>query len=215
MDKNLINTLKLLDDKLRCDPPTSVTNAKSTWIPIAQELSSLVLKQISTSKLENDWNSITKRFSHIVIASEKIIPLDLVPCCETLLGTKCVIAHSVASNASEIQNILSKSLDAEKIPLRRVAHVSTYYPGETPLYEVDVIAATLKIDNRFAIERYIYPTSETVKKLFGRTDIDILHIESHGADTALQLNNPYGETQDVRNFFTPEGPCTYFFWDVK
>jgi hypothetical protein len=169
------------------------------------------LKQIPTAELTNDWNSITEQFSQIFIASEKIIPLDLIPCCGTLLGTKCVIAQSVASNPSEIQAILLKSLKDEKIPLRRVAHVSTYYPGETPLYDVDVIAATLKIDNRFAVEHYIYPTSETAKNLFGRTDIDILHIESHGMDTSLQIDNPYGEIQDVRKFSTPDGPCTYFF----
>jgi len=76
---------------------------------------------------------------------------------------------------------------------------------------MDVISATLSLDNKMAIEHYFYPTKEVAAGLFQRGDIDILHFECHGTVDSLQVDNPYGAPIDVRDLHSSSGPSVYFF----
>ncbi len=156
LDPSLHRALDALDIALDRCPPTSLAKAKATWLPMAREFGYLLSRQVARAGVLAQWDRLPEQFSHIVLAAERIIPVDLIPCRDMLLGTECVVSHSVAVETQELSAVLLRSLKSERIPLRRIAHVCTYSPGETTLYDMDVVAATLKINNWLAIERYFY-----------------------------------------------------------
>jgi hypothetical protein len=211
LDTPLHSALDALDVALDRRPPTSLAKAKATWLPLARDLGDLLSQQIARAGAPAQWDRLPEQFSHIVLAAERVIPVDLIPCRDVLLGTECVISHSVAVEAQELSVVLLRSLESKRIPLRRIAHVCTYDAGETSLHDMDVVAATLKINNRLAIEHYFYPPQEVAAGLFNRSDLDLLHFECHGTPTSLQIDNPFGEPCDVRTLQTADGPRAYFF----
>lgn len=208
MGEALQNSLDALDVKLRSYPPTSFDEAKDTWLPEAAEFAGQLVVQAGRAGEKLDWDEVPERFSHVLTVSERVLPVDLIPCCGSVLGTECVIAH----RPPEGETLHPASvLQSEELPLRRIAHVSSYYPGSTSLYELDVVSATLGITNNLAIEHYFYPTKETATGLFRRNDLDILHFECHGTGMSLQIDNPYGDPVDVRELWVSDGPSVYFF----
>jgi hypothetical protein len=210
LDADLHSTLNDLDARLDRYPPTSLARARTTWLPLARELGCLLSRQMAQAGVLAELDELPEQFSHVVLACERVIPADLIPCRDTLLGTQCVVSHVVAE-ARELSALLIRSLARECVPLRRVAHVCTYDPGVTSLHEMDVVAATLRIDNKLAIEHYFYPPREIAAGLFGRADLDLLHFECHGTPTGLQIDHPSGELCDVRALRRAGGPCAYFF----
>jgi hypothetical protein len=145
----------------------------------------------------------------VLVVSDRVLPLDLLPCRGSLLGTECVIGHYETGNEPRLE--FSRFLEGEVLPLRRIAHASTYYPGATSLGDLDVVAASLAIDNRLAIEHYFYPSEEVARGLFTRKDLDVLHFECHGTGKSLQIDNPDGIPIDIRQLYSSDGPCVYFF----
>lgn len=211
VDQPLHATLDALDAALNQYPPTSLAKANHAWLSTARELGRLLSLQAARAGIQVEWDRLPERFSHVVVAAERVIPVDMIPCRDSLLGTECVISHSVGADAPEVLVVLLRSLDPQHIALRRIAHVCTYDPGVTSLYEMDVVAATLRINNKLAIEHHFYPSAEFAKGMFKRPDLDVLHFECHGTVTSLQIDNPFGEPCDVRGLQTPDGPHVYFF----
>lgn len=209
LDEPIQASLDLLDRALRSYPPTNLDEANNTWMPEAAELACLIAIQAMGAGEIIDWDEIPERFSHILVVSRRVLPVDLLPCRGSVLGTECVIAHRAAESEPLLQ--LASGLQREELPLRRIAHVSTYHPGSTSLWKMDVVSATLGINNNLAVEHYFYPTKEVAAGLFKRSDLDILHFECHGTGTSLQIDNPYGDPVDVRELYRSEGPGVYFF----
>jgi len=207
VDEALQNSLDALDEGLRFYPPTSLNEAKDTWLPEAAEFAGRLAVQAVGSGEVLNWDVVPERFSHVFVVSERILPVDLIPCRGSVLGTECIIAHRAPESKLHPTSVLG----SEELPLRRIAHVSTYHPGSTSLHEMDVVSATLSIDNNLAIEHYFYPTKEVAMGLFRRSDLDILHFECHGTGTSLQVDNPYGDPVDVRELCASNGPSVYFF----
>jgi len=209
LDHQLHNALDLLDSVLNRYPPTSLASAKRTWLPFAEKVGNLLTLQAAGAGESLEWDEIPGRFSRVLVISDRIIPVDLIPCRGTLLGIECIVAHIGPRAEADAQ--VARYLEDEELPLRRIAHVCSYDPGTTPLNKMDVISATLSLDNRLAIEHYFYPTKEVAAGLFQRGDIDILHFECHGTVSSLQVDNPYGIPIDVRDLHSSIGPSVYFF----
>jgi len=209
LDEPLQTSLDRLDRALRSYPPTNLSEANNTWMPEAAELARLIAIQAMSAGEIIDWDEIPERFFQVLVVSGRVLPIDLLPCRGSILGVECVIAHRAAE--SEVLLQLASGLQRQELPLRRIAHVSTYHPGPTSLWEMDVVSATLSINNNLAIEHYFYPAKEVAAELFRRSDLDILHFECHGTGTSLQIDNPYGDPVDVRKLYVRDGPGVYFF----
>jgi len=209
MNESLRSCINALDAALQSHPPTSLDEAHATWLPQAAGLGDQLALQATSAGEVLDWSEVPDRFSQVLVVSDKILPVDLLPCRSALLGTECVIAHREIQGDSILGSI--SYFSGEELPLRRIAHVCTYFPGATSLYEMDVVSATLGIDNKLAIEHYFYPTGDIAKGLFKRGDLDILHFECHGSATLLQVDNPYSPPVDVRDLYVSDGPSVYFF----
>jgi len=209
MDSQLQSSLDELDRALSLHPPTSLAAARGTWLPLAEELGVILALQAASAGESLEWDKLPECFSHVLVISERIIPVDLVPCRGCLIGIECIVAHAFAG--SEATAWLLKVLHGEKPSLRRIAHVCSYDPRPTTLHDMDVISATLGLSTPLAIEHYFYPTKEIAAGLFRRSDIDILHFECHGTITSLQIDNPYGMPIDVRDLYSDSGPIVYFF----
>jgi hypothetical protein len=211
LDGELGDALGALDSELQRNPPTSLAKAKQTWLPYAQSLATAISSEFEKSGISTDWNLIPDHFGQVLVATERIVPIDLMPCRETLLGTECITSHSPLDEKKDVSANLLKALGRQKLPLRRIAHVCSYYPRTTSLHEMDVISATLSLDNKLAIEHYFYPSTDVASSLFRRSDLDILHFECHGTPTKLQIDNPDGDPLDIRGLYNLEGPSVYFF----
>ncbi|HSS75714.1 MAG TPA: hypothetical protein VLV54_03125 [Thermoanaerobaculia bacterium] len=199
-----------LDWAITRHPPTSSARGEGTWFPLARKLALELSRQATTIGVSIDWDIVPNLFHQILIASKRIIPIDLISCGEGLLGAESVIAHIVAKE-EELPGRILNALEEEEAPLRRIAHVCTYYPGSTSLHQMDVVSATLGLGNKLAIEHYFYPEQKVAMGLFGRADLDILHFECHGASSDLQIDTPYGVPFDVRQLYSSDGPSIYFF----
>jgi hypothetical protein len=211
LDQPLRSALDALDAALDRYPPTSLAKAGPALLSPARELGRLLSLQVARAGVPVEWDNLPEHFSHIMVAAERVIPVDMIPCRGTLLGTECVASHSVGADAPEVLAVLLRSFETQHISLRRIAHVCSYDPGVTSLYEMDVVAATLRINDKLAIEHHFYPSPEVAMGLCKRTDLDVLHFECHGTVTSLQIDNPFGELCDVRALQTADGPHVYFF----
>lgn len=203
--------LDQLANMLASDPPTSLEQGRLTWMPLAQAVSDEVMGQIARTTVYSDWAAVLADHEHFFVATERVVPLDMFPVGDSVLGMMCQISHAVASDPKVLAAVASRSLLSRRIPLRRMAHVCSYDPGRTSMHEMDVIAATLNLDTRLAMEHHFYPTRRVAADLFSRSDLDILHFECHGTPDGLQVDHPYGPLLDVRELFSRNGPSTYFF----
>ncbi len=116
LDPSLHRALDALDIALDRCPPTSLAKAKATWLPMAREFGYLLSRQVARAGVLAQWDRLPEQFSHIVLAAERIIPVDLIPCRDMLLGTECVVSHSVAVETQELSAVLLRSLKSERIP---------------------------------------------------------------------------------------------------
>ncbi len=207
LDSQLLHAIDSLDRALSRYPPVNLSLARLTWLPLAGDLANVLAIQAARAGECLKWDKCPERFSHIFVIAEKVIPVDLIPCQDSLLGIECVVAHAVAGN----EDVAFSVLESEKLPLRRIAHVCSYDPGSTSLHEMDVVSATLRLVNTMAIEHYFYPTAEVARGLFQRSDIDILHFECHGTAGTLQIDNPFGVPVSVCGLHSSSGPNVYFF----
>lgn len=209
LDDQLCRALDSLDDELDRKPPTSLAASKDAWLPLSEELARLLAVQAAGAGEFLDWQRFPDRFSHALVVSSRIIPIDLIPCRGSLLGIECIVSH--ASEGSEAASLLTEIMESARLPLRRIAHVCSYDPRPTTLHDMDVVAATLGLGSTMAIEHYFYPAQEVAAGLFQRSDVDILHFECHGTVHSLQVDNPHGTPIDVRGLFSSSGPSVYFF----
>jgi hypothetical protein len=95
MDQPFHAVLDALDAGLNRHPPTSIAHAHSDWLLPAQELGRLLSLQAARAGVPIDWDRVSDRFSGIVMAAERVIPIDLTPSRHSLLGTRCVVSHAL------------------------------------------------------------------------------------------------------------------------
>src|SRR6185295_6493644 len=150
VDDALRKCLDALDRALKHSPPTSLDEGRKTWLAQSADLGDQLANRAAGVGEDLIWDEVPNRFSHILVFTDRLLPIDLIPCRGSLLGTECIIAHRDPEGAT-LSDLINAS-QSEEVPLRRIAHVCAYNPGLTSLHEMDVVSATLRIDNNLAIE---------------------------------------------------------------
>ena len=143
----------------------------------------------------------------IVVVSAAPVPIDLVEAGGTPLGLKVAISHVVAPSAATLRARLENALRARRVPLSRMAVLGvTTMPAGVRRADHDVVKAALGVADSVAVDLLVEPRAADTLRYFGRTDVQILHLDTHGDPRRVQLDARQATLSGVEAFPHVIGP---------
>lgn len=123
-----------------------------------------------------------------VVLSTNIVPIDLISINNEDIGRQISISHIMSNNFLGLMTEGRKGLEEKQISLERAIFLPiTELPPGFPRIEQDLIKSALRLTRIISVDILLNPSVPLALSQFNRQDAQILHVDTHGTSTAIQL----------------------------
>ena len=128
------------------------------------------------------------QYREVLVISPQPVPIDVLPVSDEPLGRRVIFEHLIAANADDLRSELPNYLRDDRESLKRAAVLAIVpMPSGIPRQDQDIIKAASKLNAMVPVDIVLQPSARQSIEYFSRTDIGILHLDTHGSPMAVQL----------------------------